>query len=90
MKSNYLVCYDIADEARLHRVFKYLKERGFHVQYSVFHLKLTWQELQELKLDLKALIKEEEDDIRIYPLPLSPKVFVLGRGNPIPDEAIVF
>ncbi|HOP86226.1 MAG TPA: CRISPR-associated endonuclease Cas2 [Syntrophorhabdaceae bacterium] len=90
MKSNYLVCYDIADERRLARVYKYLKEKGVHIQYSVFHCQLTWQELKQLKLDLNDIINESEDDIRIYPLPQDIKVFVLGCGDRVPDGVMIF
>jgi len=90
MKANYLVCYDIADERRLNRVYKYLRERGLHIQYSVFHCQLTWKELQELKAALSSLINGKEDDVRIYPLPQDTEVFVLGCGDRIPNGVMIF
>lgn len=90
MKANYLVCYDIADEKRLTRVYAFLKQRGIHVQYSVFHCRLTWQELVELKRQLQDIIDESEDDVRLYPLPAAMKVLALGRGDRVPEGVSLF
>lgn len=90
MKSNYIVCYDIIHEKRLRQVFKILKGIGTHIQYSVFFCKLTWQELTELKEKLEGIIDDNEDDIRIYPLPSSVKCTVLGKGNRVPEGVEIF
>lgn len=89
MTSNYLVCYDIADEGRLYRVYKETKTRGLHIQYSVFFCRLTRNELIELKKALNGIIERSEDDIRIYPLPSDMKVVVMGQGDRLP-EGITF
>ncbi len=85
MKANYLICYDITSPRRLSRVYKFLKGRGLHLQYSVFLCSLTYQELKDVKERLKELIDEKLDDIRIYPLPSSLKVAVIGKGARIPE-----
>jgi len=90
MKSNYLVCYDIANPKRLNRVCRLMKGMGLHIQYSVFLSKLTWHELKELKDMIRLLIKKEEDDVRIYPLPAEIKVTVMGCGDRIPDGVEIF
>lgn len=90
MKTNYLVCYDIANPKRLSRVFRLLKGRGLHMQYSVFLCRLTWEELKGLKELLAAVINEKEDDIRVYPLPSELKVTAMGRGDRIPEGVDVF
>lgn len=90
MKAAYLVCYDIADPRRLSRVFRLLKGIGRHLQYSVFHCVLTWQQLTGLEAELKELIEEKEDDVRIYPLPADEKVFVLGCGDRLPEGVDYF
>ena len=89
MKANYIVCYDIRDERRLTKVYRSLKQIGIHVQYSVFHCRLTWQELIELKGRLQGIIDEKEDDVRIYPLPQELKVSVMGCGDRIPEGVII-
>jgi len=90
MKARYLVCYDIADPRRLSRVFKLLKGKGRHLQYSVFCCSLTWQELQALKAELAERIESKEDDVRIYPLPAGDKVIVFGCGDRVPEGAELF
>jgi len=90
MKANYLVCYDISDEKRLGRVFRFTKNYGLHIQYSVFLCKFTWQELQEFKSHLSNLIDKKNDDIRIYPLPSEIKSIVIGCGDRIPDGVDIF
>lgn len=90
MKTNYLVCYDIAKPKRLAKVYKVMKGNGRHLQYSVFHCSLTWPQLQNLKFLLNAIIDEEKDDIRIYPLPTEEKVIVMGCGDRIPDGVELF
>jgi CRISPR-associated protein Cas2 len=90
MKANYLVCYDIRDEKRLMRVFKCVRKVGLHVQYSVFHCRLTWPELLELKAVLGHLIDAGADDIRVYPLPKDFSIAVMGRGTRVPDGVNFF
>ena len=89
MTTNYLVCYDIRDEKRLLRVYKTIKACGLHIQYSVFHCRLTWQELIELKGELREIIDEKKDDIRIYPLPADMQVVVMGCGDRVPEGVTV-
>ena len=90
MTANYLVCYDISEPRRLARVYKLMKGKGLHIQYSVFHCSLTWSNLLEIKGKLNYLIDEEEDDIRIYPLPAEEKVIIMGCGDRVPDGVEIF
>ncbi len=90
MRSSYLICYDIADEKRLARVFRFLKGKATHVQYSVFFCRMTRPEVQRMKEELSARIDESEDDVRIYPLPGEYLVKVLGRGDRLPQGAELF
>jgi CRISPR-associated protein Cas2 len=46
--------------------------------------------LLELKEKLSRLIDEEEDDIRIYPLPAEEKVIIMGCGDRVPDGVEIF
>jgi CRISPR-associated protein Cas2 len=90
MKAGYLVCYDITKPRRLGRVFRYLKGKGIHLQYSVFYCMLTWPELLDMKYELSLRILEKEDDVRIYPLPAEPLVRVLGCGARLPEGIAFF
>lgn len=90
MKANYLICYDISAPKRLSRLYRFMKGRGIHLQYSVFHCSLTWQQLLQLNEKLSWLIDEEEDDVRIYPLPSNGKVVVMGCGDRVPEGVEIF
>jgi CRISPR-associated protein Cas2 len=85
MRAKYLVCYDIADNGRLARVYRTMKDRGLHLQLSVFLCSLTWPELGELKGTLSELIDDVKDDIRIYPLPSGEAIVALGQGDRVPE-----
>jgi len=90
MKSNYLVCYDIADPKRLNKIFRFMKSRCVHLQYSVFLCRLSWEELNRIKQDLEKLVDGEEDDLRIYPLPSEPLVEVIGCGDRVPENVFIY
>jgi len=90
MKANYIICYDIKDEKRLVKVHKYLKDRCLKLQYSVFYGYFDWKELTEVKEKIRELINENEDDIRIYPLPSNPRLIVMGQGDRIPEGVTIF
>lgn len=90
MKAKYLVCYDITEPRRLSRVYKLMKGRGLHIQYSVFHCTLTWPNILDLKQKLSELIDRNSDDVRIYPLPSEEKVIVMGCGDRIPNGVEIF
>ncbi len=90
MKANYIVCYDIVDDKRLSRIFRFLKQRGIHIQYSVFYCRLTWEELVKLKMGLRSIIDEKKDDVRIYPLPSDSKTIVMGCGDRAPEGVDIF
>ncbi len=85
MRTRYLVCYDIADEGRLTRVYRYLKGIGVPVQYSVFLCSFAWPELQEVMSRLNHLIDVTADDVRLYPLPSGGTISALGCGDRLPD-----
>ncbi|MEW6245676.1 MAG: CRISPR-associated endonuclease Cas2 [Nitrospirota bacterium] len=89
MRTRYLVCYDIADEGRLTRVYRYMKGVGVHVQYSVFLCSFTWPELQGVVSRLNDLIDAKADDVRIYPLPSGDTITALGCGDRLPKGATV-
>ncbi len=63
MRTTYLVCYDIANDKRLRRVFKACKNWGNHLQFSVFECELNASERERMELELKALIQHKEDQI---------------------------
>lgn len=90
MKANYIVCYDIVDDKRLSKIFRFLKQSGIHIQYSVFYCRLTWEELLKLKIELKGIIDDKKDDVRIYPLPSDSKTIVMGCCDRAPKGVDIF
>lgn len=90
MRSGYLVCYDISDELRLNRICRFMKGKGFHIQYSVFYCYLSETELKALRAEIQKLIHPKYDDVRIYQLSKDSLIAVLGVGDRIPEGIEVF
>jgi CRISPR-associated protein Cas2 len=63
MRTTYLVCYDIANDKRLRRVFKTCKNFGNHLQFSVFECDLNPSEKLELEASLEEIIDHDEDQV---------------------------
>ena len=57
----HLLTYDVRDPKRWAKVFKLLKGRGDHVQYSVFRLHLSRTQLEELRWRLEDAMTGEDD-----------------------------
>jgi len=68
MRNIYLVCYDIADEKRLRKVFKKMSGFGDPLQYSVFRCELSPTEKQLLKEALWAVLNLQEDRVMLVNL----------------------
>ena len=63
MRTTYLVCYDIADDKRLRKVFKTCANFGDHLQFSVFECDLNPSEKIELETTLGGIINHDEDQV---------------------------
>ena len=63
MRTTYLVCYDIANDKRLHRVFKAFKNNVDHLQFSVFECDLKATELTRMQRELNEIILSTEDQV---------------------------
>jgi CRISPR-associated protein Cas2 len=68
MRRCYLVCYDIRNPKRLHRVFKALKGYGEHWQFSIFFCVLKDIDRVRMESDLKAEMNLKEDQALILDL----------------------
>lgn len=82
-----VVSYDIPDDKRRLKVMKTLQGFGHHAQYSVFECRLKRQDLKRLQKRLKALIRREEDDVRLYLLcqQCVPRIIAMGRAKVAPE-----
>ncbi len=89
----WLLAYDIRDPKRLQAVWRYLRKEGVPLQYSVYLLATTRVHLEQVMAKLRQLIDEREDDIRIYPINESTRIWGLGTqfdndGNTLSDAFI--
>jgi CRISPR-associated protein Cas2 len=75
----HIVTYDIADPKRLRRIHRFMKKVALPLQYSVFLLEADTKRIEALLKQLRMMIKANEDDIRIYPLPHQPDWCSLGK-----------
>ena len=63
MRMTYLVCYDVANDKRLRKVFKTCLNFGDHLQFSVFECDLNPSEKIELVTALSDIINHDEDQV---------------------------
>lgn len=79
----YVISYDITDDKRRNKVAKILESYACRVQYSVFEIICNEEIIEKITYELKNVIKENEDSIRIYSLCNScvKRVIVFGAGE---------
>ena len=80
MRRRYLVTYDIADDKRRNLVFKALRDRGDHVQYSVFLCELNDKEYAFLKGQLQECVHHRDDQVLFLDLGLADITLDIGQG----------
>lgn len=76
MRTTYLVCYDIADEKRLRRVYRICRNHGNHIQFSIFECDLTKAERTRLETELTEVMNLDADQVLFVSLGPSE-----GRGE---------
>mgnify|MGYP000921768905 CR=1 FL=1 len=87
MRKTYLISYDITDTKRRTSVFRALRGRGDHLQFSVFRCDLSEADLVEVKDELRDLIHHTVDQVLIVDLgPADGRALTcfeaLGKGVP--------
>jgi CRISPR-associated protein Cas2 len=63
MRKTYLVCYDICDDRRLHKVHKTMRAFGDRLQYSVFECQMTPVDLSRCRHRLSGIIDHKVDQV---------------------------
>lgn len=81
----WVIAYDIREPRRLARVHKFLSGVAVPLQYSVFAARGSLAEARRLASELKCLIDERVDDVRLYSIPNTPVVHTIGK--PILSDA---
>lgn len=56
MRTRYLLCYDVRDDARLRRTARVAESYGYRLQYSVFLCDLTAIQRIRLERDLREVL----------------------------------
>jgi len=83
----WIVGYDISSPRRLRRVARELERRAIRLQRSLFLGCWTESEFEEVWSRLAGLIHPRRDDVRAWPVPEPPLVYLVGKGLP---EGVVF
>ncbi len=68
MEQPYLAIYDITDAKRLNKVANILQDYGVRIQKSVFELRLSTASRQLMEKRLRAVMDEQKDGIKLFPL----------------------
>jgi CRISPR-associated protein Cas2 len=94
MRTRYIVTYDISDDDRRNKVFRALRGRGDHIQYSVFRCDMSDSERVTLIATLHLLIAHAEDQILMIDLgPVDGRaascVSAIGRRYLAPERTVV-
>jgi CRISPR-associated protein Cas2 len=74
----WLLAHDICEPKRLRRVWQYLRQEGVRMQHSVYLLKGDRLAIERVMEQLRSLIDERCDDVRIYPLTENTRLWGLG------------
>ena len=62
----FLIAYDIADKKRVAKIGRFLSKIGIRIEYSIFYIKATKEEMVEIAMKINDIIEPEMDDVRIY------------------------
>lgn len=89
----WLLAHDVRDKKRLQRVWRYLRQEGVRLQYSVYLLAGTRHQVEAIIERLREIIDERADDLRIYPMTANTRIWGLGTqfnddGNTLCDAFI--
>ncbi len=68
MPRNYLVAYDIANDLRLRRVHKIVRDYGERMQWSVYLCRISPAEKAELFRKLNKVLHGKEDQVLVLDL----------------------
>ncbi|MCG6659403.1 CRISPR-associated endonuclease Cas2 [Halomonas campisalis] len=87
---NWLVCYDIRDSRRLRRVHRCCRHWGMPLQRSVFACALKAEDLGVMIEELRSLMDEGEDDVRLYPIEDLANAIIQGTTRlPLMVESLI-
>ncbi|NNM52177.1 MAG: CRISPR-associated endonuclease Cas2 [Pseudomonadales bacterium] len=79
--ADYLVCYDIANNRRLQKIYRRALKHAVPVQYSVFWLHGSEQDLHRMMQDFEPHLNNKQDDVRAYAVKDPKFCLCLGTGK---------
>jgi CRISPR-associated protein Cas2 len=87
-----LVSYDIPVDKRRTKIAKILEDYGERVQYSVFECDLPARHVEKLIKELRVVLDEEADSLRIYRLcrDCRGKIEALGQAEAPAEPPVVY
>jgi len=85
----YMMAYDIADPKRLAKVHRQIKKEGIAAQKSVFFIRGTENDVEQLMDRVGKIMKLNEDDLRAYPITRPTDVWTNGP-NPLEEIPTVY
>ena len=83
----YIICYDIKEDKIRNHVVKYLEERAFRIQFSVFSCKCNNKEIKDIWQKLQQITKEAENPLlMIIPVCKACEKDILIHGQPLETD----
>ena len=91
MRDHYLITYDISNNKIRLKVSKMLLKHGERVQYSVFEVLISENELEKVLKKFNKMIDDETDSIRVYKLneTVLDQLVVLGIQKQVYEEDLI-
>ncbi|MEA5551643.1 CRISPR-associated endonuclease Cas2 [Anabaena cylindrica UHCC 0172] len=80
-----VVVYDIPDDKRRTKLSNFLEGYGRRVQFSVFECFLSLEEMRQLYINVRKLVKPAEDSVRFYWISQEAVERVLTIGSEAPQ-----
>ena len=77
----YLVVYDISDNKRRRKLFKFLLGYGINVELSIFEIEADRQSIDLIYSQIKKIINLKEDVVYIFPYSSEPLKTGIYRGK---------
>jgi CRISPR-associated protein Cas2 len=62
----FIIAYDIKDKKRIAKLSRLLEKVGVRIEYSLFFVKASKDEMIEIAMKINEIINTQADDVRIY------------------------
>jgi CRISPR-associated protein Cas2 len=82
----FVIAYDIPDDKRRKKVHNVLSGYCGWSQYSLFEGYLTEKQQLALEANLRKIINEDEDSLRLYPLCVKDVDHIVTLGSDPPED----